>query len=246
MLATLTLIDFLNSREKAGAIWAGAVLVYVLCKDRSIAGSILRSLGTLFTPKLSLVWAAAAAYAAGLVLAAAVIGLWHTTAIKETLYWFLGTAVVLTGSALTTPSFDRTYAKRVAHKALRLTIIIEFLVNLYVMPLAAELVLVPLVAMFVMMQIVAESDPKLASVRTFLDRALMLIGVCLLAWVTVSALTDPRGLLTREHAEALMLVPVLTLAFLPFLYGMMRWSRWDTDRVMRRWRQKTHEERLAA
>jgi hypothetical protein len=246
VVSTLAVMQFLNSREKAGAIWAAAVLAHALTKNRSIAHSILRALGALFAPKLSLVWATAAAYAAGLVVAAYTAGLWHTTATKETVYWFVGTAAVLTGSALTTRSFRPDYAKRVAHKALRAAIIIEFLLNLYVLPLAAELVLVPLVAMFVMMQVVAANDPKLAPVRTFLDRTLMLIGLGLLAWVAVSALTDLRGLLTREHAESLLLVPAFTLAFVTFLYGVMMWSRWDTDRVMRRWQEGTSEEKLAA
>jgi hypothetical protein len=247
VLATLAVIDFMNSREKAGAIWGALVLGFILSKDRSIAGSILQVFRLIFCKKLSLVWAAAAAYAAGIVFAARAAGLWHTTAIKETVYWFVGTAAVLTGSALTSRRFDRAYAKRAAHKALRVTIIIEFLVNLYVMPLVAELVLIPLVALFVMMQVVAENDPKLASVRTFLDRTLVLIGLGLLVWVAESAVTDVRGLLRREHAESLLLIPAFTLAFVPFLYGMMRWSRWDTDRVMRRfWEEKEEEKKLAA
>jgi hypothetical protein len=190
----------------------------------------------MFAPKLSLLWALAAVYSAGLVFAAYAGGLWHTTAIKETVYWFLGTAAVLTGSAVSTRTFDRDYAKGLVRKALRATIVIEFLVNLYVMPFAAELVFVPLVALFVVMQVVAANDPKLANVKKFLDRVLVVIGIGVMAWVIVTAATDLHGLITREHAEGLLLAPCFTLAFVPFLYGMWRWSRWDQERIMRRWR----------
>ncbi len=233
----LALIDFLDSRQKAMVVWSVIVLAYVRRKDRSIGGSIVRVLRPMFAPKLSLLWALAATYSAGLVLAAYAAGLWHTSAIKETVYWFVGTAAVLTGGAIRTRNFDRDYAKRLARKALRVTIVVEFLVNLYVMPLAAELVFVPLVAMFVMMQVVAEHDPKVASVKKLLDRMLMLIGIGVMTWVIVSVATDLHGLLTREHAEGLLLVPAFTLAFVPFLYGMWRWSRWDQEHVMRRWRE---------
>lgn len=230
-------IDFPSSREKAMVIWCVLLSVYVWRKDNTIGAALLQVLRSMFAPVLSLLWAAAAAYCTGVVFAAHAVGLWHMTAIKETIYWFVGTGAVLTGSAITTHSFDRAFVKRLARKALRFTIIVEFLINLYVMPLAAELVLVPLVALFVIMQVVAENDPKLAAVKKFLDRALILTGGGIMVWVIASALTDLGGLLTREHAEGLLLAPAFTLAFIPFFYGMWLYGRWDLDRAMRRWRE---------
>jgi uncharacterized membrane protein HdeD (DUF308 family) len=235
-------IGFLDSREKATVLWTVVLLVYAWRKDHSIVPSLFRVLRSMFAAKLSLVWAVAAAYAATLVLAADEADLWDGTAIKATVYWFVGTAAVLTGNALTVRSFDRKYARRLLRKAVRFTIIVEFLLNLYVMPLAAELVFVPLIGLFVLMQVVAEHDPKLTNVKTFLDRTLMLVGFGLMTWVIVRVATDLHGLLTRENAERLLLPPAFTLAFVPALYGMWRWSQWDRERIMRRWR----EERLAA
>jgi hypothetical protein len=176
------------------------------------------------------------------VLAADATGLWHTTAIKETVYWFIGTAAVLTGNAMTTRDFGRDYAKRLARKALRIALVVEFLINLYPLPFIAELVLVPALALFVTAQVVAESDSKHLASKKLLDRMLLVMGFGLMMWVIVSAVTDLGGLLTRAHAEGLLLVPVFTLAFVPFLYGMWRWSRWDEERLMRPWR----NERAAA
>jgi hypothetical protein len=229
-------IEFLNSREKATLILGVVVLAYVWRKDHSIGGSIFQVLRSMLAPKLSLLWVATCIYSATIVYAAYAAGLWHTTAIKETIYWF-GTALILTGNAITTSSFDRAYAKRLARRALRVTLVIEFLVNLYVLPLLAELVLVPFVALFVGMQIVAEHDPNLASIKKFIDRTLILVGLGLMVWVIVRALTNLHGTLTREHAEVLLLVPAFSLALVPFLYAMWKWSRWDQERIMRRWRE---------
>lgn len=230
-------VDFLSSREKAMLIWGVVVTVYVWRKDNSIGGSLVGVLRSMFAPKLSLLWLAATTYCSAIVLAAKVAGLWPTTATKETIYWFLCTGAVLTGNVTTARSFDRAFVKQLARKALRLTIIVEFLVGVYVMPLAAELVVVPVVALFAMMQVVAENDPNLTSVKKLLDRISMLIGFGLMAWVIVSALTDLDALATRDHAEGLLLVPAFTLALVPFLYAVWKWSRWDQDRIMRRWRE---------
>jgi hypothetical protein len=74
-------------------------------------------------------------------------------------------------------------------------------------------------------------------VKRLLDRVLVIIGLSGMTWVLVEALTDLHGLLTREHAERLLLAPAFTLAFIPFLYAICRLSRWDQERTMRRWRQ---------
>jgi hypothetical protein len=233
----LAVIGFLNSRERATIIWGFLLMVYVWRKDDSIGSSFLQVFRSMLHPKLLTLWITTTAFTAGLVLTANAAGLWHTTAIKETVYWFFGSGAPLTGRAIAAKTFDRAYAKRLARSAVRFTLIIEFLVGLYVMPLAAELVLVPLVALFLMMQVVAENDPAHAAIKKLLDRVLMLIGIGGMTWVLVSALTDIDGLLTREHAERLLLAPAFTLAFLPFLYAIWRWSRWEQDRTMRRWRE---------
>jgi hypothetical protein len=231
----LAFISFLDSREKAILVWTLLLLAYVLRKDRSIASSMLGVLRSMFAPKLAVVWITAAAYCAALVVAADLVGLWHTSAIKETVYWFIGSGAVLTGGAMIARTFDEAYAHRIARNAVRFTLLVEFLVTLYVMPLAAELVLVPLIALILMVQVVAEHDPNAAAVKKLLDRTLALLGLGVLAWVSVRVVSDPHWLLTRQHAESLLLPPALTLAFVPFLYAMWRWSRWDHDRIMRRW-----------
>lgn len=227
---------FLNSREEAAIIWAAVLFGYLLHKDASIGRSLLTLMRDLFAPALSRIWVMAAGYTAGVVVAAHELGLWHPTATKETVYWFIGTGAVLTMNAMTTRDSGGDYAKQVVRKAIRFTIVTEFLVNLYVMPFVAELFVVPLITVFVLVQAYAERDAKLAPAKTFADATLTLIGSGIMIWVIVAAATDLHGLLSREHAEGLLVVPAMTLAFVPFLYAMWRWSKWQSDRLLRRWR----------
>jgi hypothetical protein len=233
----LAVVNFLNGREKATAVWVVVLLAYVWRKDHSLGRSMISVIRALFAWKLTILWVATALYTAAIIYAAYRVGLWHTTAIKETVYWFCGTGMVLVGAATTERSFDGNYAKRLFRKAIRFTLVIEFLVGVYVLPLLAELVLVPLIALLVGMQVVSEDNPELAPAKKVVDGILMLIGIAGISWVIASAVTDLHGLLTREYGERLVLAPALTLAFVPFLYGIWRWSRRDYERTMRRWRE---------
>jgi hypothetical protein len=132
----LAVVDFLNNREKALALWGVAFAVYVSIKSDGLGRQLLVLVRAALAPKIVLPSVVAAAYCTGLVFVCWRLGLWHETAIKETVYWFLGTALVLVGSAISAQEFDRAFATRLVNMAVRFTLIIEFLTGIYVMPLA--------------------------------------------------------------------------------------------------------------
>jgi hypothetical protein len=209
--------DFLNSREDALLLWTLLILGYLVYKDsRGIGALAWRSIPAFIMPKLALLFGSAALYSAGLVLLGERIGLWHTTALKETVYWFIGSAVILTARAVdATPSWG--YLRTVAHHAVSLTLIVTFLVNFYVFPLAAEMVFVFLVGSLTLgaaLSVTADMDPAAGRV---MNRGLIAIGVFLLVAFALRALFDPGDLFTRETTERFLIVPVLTLALAPYL-----------------------------
>lgn len=184
-------------------------------------------------------------YTAALVLVAQEIGLWHTSAIKETVYWYVGTGAVLASKAVAAKHFDREFVARTARTAVRFTILVEFLLSLYVLPFVWELFVIPILFAFLTMQIMADNVPNSTQVKKFSNMVLAVISFGLALYVIVSAVSDFNGLLTREHGEHLLLPPTLTLAFVPFLFLVWRWGQWDSARIMRRWRDDRDARRSA-
>lgn len=150
--------DFLNSREDAILFWAVASVGYAAYKDpQGVGGAFGGVLSALLQPKLLLRFGSALLYSAAVVYAAEEVGLWHTTALKATIYWFFGTGVVLVGEAITRGArSDREFLRRVLRRVIAVTVIVEFVVNVYALPFAFELVGVLVV--FVGMQVVVKHD----------------------------------------------------------------------------------------
>lgn len=237
MGSCLAVLDFLNSREKAALLWAIAVLAFATIKGEGVVFSFVNVVRAFLASKVLLMFCSAALYCAGIVLLAWWAGLWHTTGLKETVYWFLTGGFVLVGRAVThaAPS-DPGFYKKLLRDAVRFTFVVEFLVNLYVFPFLIELVLVPLILLFVGMQVVAAYDPSLAEAKKLFDGVLTTIGLLLLVYVTVEAIRDPGGLLSRENAETLLIAPVLTFAFVPLLWAWSWLSRREQDNLRERFR----------
>lgn len=214
-------LDFLTSREQAVLFWAAAGLLFVIGKDRGIVGGFASMAEFLARSwKLLVLFGSAALYAGILVYTAHRYELWHSSSAKETVYWFLGTAVVLAGNTadLTRkPHFLRDLIVKVAGVGF-LAVVMEFAINYYTFHFLVEVVLVFLITVSAVAQGVA-TQPDHAQVRAACRWTLAVIGSVLIAVTAVRALADLHGLLTRANVEALLISPVFTLAFIPFLYA---------------------------
>ena len=222
----LQLFDLLNSREQAALVWivVGAGLAF--WKVPGIGAQLVVLTRSFLAPKLLLgIWIPATAFAVGVVYLASRFGIWHETSLRETLYWYVGVALVLAGSA--TQASDIGQFRKLFGRVFKVTIAIEFLVNLYVFPLAVELVVIPLAILLVGMQVVAERDPKLAPARNLVTFVLASLGVVTLAFVFTSGVRDLDGLLTWVHFEQFVVPLALTVAFVPFVYLVALWSTYE-------------------
>jgi hypothetical protein len=229
--------DFLNSREDAIVIWSAAILAFVFYKDfRGIGGSMLGVLRALLQRKLLLLFGSALVYSAAIVYLAREVGIWHAPALKVTIYWFIGTAIILAGNAVTEGARDRrAYLRKVLGRLLAATIVIEFVVGVYALPLAVEIVCVGLLFVFTAMQALALHDATMpADTKRFIDGVLIAVGVLYLGYFVIRVVGDVDGFLTRKNAEDFLVPPLLTVALVPFLLGAAWISHREQEALRRR------------
>jgi hypothetical protein len=219
LLSTLAVIDFLKPREKAWLIWLLAVVAFAVYKGgRDIGRSTWAVVSAAAHPKVLLLVGIAAVYSAGVVYLASMLGLWHTSATKETVYWFFGTGLAVVGNATGMSPTDPDFVRKLVGRAIRWTIVVEFLV-------------IPVIIVFVALQAYTQYQPTEAAVRKFIDGVLLVIGLALLLYGAVQVLSDPGGFWTREHAEGFLVAPALTVTLVPMLFLVAWYSRRELEAV---------------
>jgi hypothetical protein len=233
-LHALTL-PFLNSREKAALVWLVITAVFVARHPGSGLGiAIANVLRSALLSKLVVLWLVATAYSVPLVYLAWRIGLWHPSASKETIYWFVGSQLPTVGAALSSHA-QRAFVLRIMRRTLRWTILVEFFVSFFVFPLLIELVLVPVVILIAVMPVL-RSDPETDARAKWASNWLQVrLGVLLLVWAGYHLVVDPGSLFNREVGETFVLAPILTLASLPLFLAWSWYSEREQKMLHRRW-----------
>ena len=207
----------LNNREIAAAFWLAAFAVFVLAR-RDTRGIAVGVVGVLLHRVILLSLAALAAWVVLVALLGSRLGLWTPDLVKDTALWFLTFAVVRL-FRMTNVGKDRHPFRDMILDPLAATALVEFITNLYVFPLPAEVVLIPMVTILVLLALVAGYQ-KVPYVKGIANAALAVIGIAILS-ISAFDLVTRWPTLDVAHQVRLLVLPVwLTAATAPYLYAM--------------------------
>jgi uncharacterized membrane protein len=107
-------------------------------------------------------------------------------------------------------------------------VFIQFLVNTYTFSLPVELALVPLVAVVVTLDTLAQAQQQYSAVARLTRVLLALIGLAVVLSAVVRAVADYRALGSFATARRVLLPLLLSVSFVPFIYLLMLAAAYDT------------------
>jgi hypothetical protein len=140
---------------------------------------------------------------------------------------------VITADAIEKSPKGFGYLRKTLLRGVGLTIVAEFVVNLYVLPLFYELLLVPILLWLTYAQVAGKED---ATKRQLAETVAVYLGLFVIGYVAIKAATNLDGFLARETLERLLVAPALTVAFVPFLAGLGWIVRREQENLRRQFR----------
>lgn len=158
------------------------------------------------------------------------IGVWDTSLLKITIFWIFGGAVVMFSNS-TKIGKDEEFLRRTLLEIFGLAAIISFISNFYSLPLGVELVMVPLVLMFAGMSVLAPYKPEYKSIRVFSNGVLIFLGLGALLLSVYKTILNLNEFITPETFKEFAVPILLSLMFLPFIYFLSFYSRWEQKRI---------------
>jgi hypothetical protein len=224
----------LDHREQA-LLFGSVLLIVGALAIKDVRRGVPGILKILVTPPLGPLLLIGVIYVGAIVVLAAALGLWTMPLLGLTVTWAIGTGGFMFFTANDAVS-DPEYFAKALRRSIRWTLILEFLVALYVFDLLLEVLLLPVLLVVATLAAFVEDNPEYAQVKRMLDVVLGVFGFALIGHAIWSIATDFGSFWTVENLMRLVLPAALTIAFLPYAYFLRAYIRREQRRFDRRWR----------
>lgn len=213
-----------NNREIALLFWiALIVLAVLLSKLRKSLVPILKILtGKMFLTIFSLI----GAYLYGIILLLKNLEVWQTSNLKDVLFWLFSVGLVLVFKINDAKS--NAYFKGIFLSAIKWTILLEFIVNLYSFSLFKEIIILPILVFLVMTQAVVEMVEKHKVVSTFLQNVIAIAGLTIFSYSLYKTFVSFDDVLTFQNLVSFLLPSTITVLFIPFVYFLALYSTYES------------------
>ncbi len=209
------LVHSLNNREIAGALWIVILLGAALLKSSRVRDATLHLLSAMWSKAIVLSAIGMMAYVVGVVLALRALHFWGPGLLKDTVVWTAGVGVTLLFAAT---GVDDRFFRRAIRRTVTVTAVIEFAANLHVFAVWVEILVMPAVLFVVLLKTVADTDRRYELVAKVLQWPLLIYGAVVIAYSIRAVVRDPGSLLSLPALRTFFLTPVLTVAYVPFIY----------------------------
>jgi hypothetical protein len=170
----------LDNRETATVLWV-AIVAVVIGLNKGIRVPVLGIVREALRPVFVACFACFWVYMAGVVWIGSQLSLWRSGQLKPTILWFVlsGPAMLFNFERVSTDHqfFRRSFIAMIGSAAL-----IEFVMNLSVMNLLAEILLQPVIVTLSILSIVAASNERHKRVRKSIAFLLAFVGFSLLSY----------------------------------------------------------------
>lgn len=212
----LEYINILSNREKALLVWILIVLIAMMF-GKEIRKSIFGVFKALFVKQILAILGLFGLYVFVSVSLLKILGFWDASLLKDTILWAFGAFVIM---FKVDKAKDRNHFTDLIKDSIKWAVIFEFLVAFYTFSFRTELILIPVLVFTGMLQATASFDPKHKQVEEILKKFVSFIGIIIIGYVIFKTYNQYKDLLSIAQLKTFLLPIVLTVLFLPFVYGL--------------------------
>lgn len=214
-----------NNREIALIFY---VLIFILwtLKQKEIRGSFFGVIKALFAKQIFISILCLLIYITSVIYGLSLISFWKFNLIKDTIYWTFGTGFILMMSS-NKALYDENYFKKFIRENIKLLMILEFILGLYVFGIVTEFILMPIVIFLSVLLGYTEVYEQHKKVKIFLQKIFLTIGLFYTIYSFLEIYQNFKGFATIDNLRTLLFPAVMTILFLPFAYFYVLYTHYE-------------------
>lgn len=213
------LLNIFSSREIALFVWFLIFLIFI-SRTKAVRHSMGAVIKALCKKKLILTFGSLIIYVLIVVSGFYCLGFWDISLLKDTCFWILFSGFLFFMDI--DKSRETSYLSKLVRNSFKFTIIVEFICNFYTFNLISELIIIPVILIFTILQVYSEysstknpEDKKVATLSKNILGGIGLVGICYVFYKTI---IEYELLFTCANLKSFLLPIVLFVLTIPYFY----------------------------
>ena len=213
-----------NNREIALLFWIALIVMALLLSK--LRKSLVPIFKILTSKMFLIIFSLIGAYLYGIILLLQNLEVWQSSNLKDVLFWLFSVGLILVFKINEAKS--NAYFKGIFLSAIKWTIVLEFIVNLYSFSLLTEIIILPVLVFLAMTQAVAEMDEKHKVVSKFLQNVIAIAGLLIFSFSLYKTVINFDAVSTFQNLVVFLLPSTITILFIPFVYFLALYSTYES------------------
>lgn len=218
------ILDSFSTRDIALFIWI-LIAVILMLFSKNIRNSMFGFLKALFIKEFILILFLFIIHTLFYIFVLHKVNLWHMSLLKDTIFWMFGFGCV---SMFNVNDLNKNSDfRKLLIEVLKWTVVIEYFVNFFTFSLTKEIIILPILVWFSMMQVFASYKEEHKPVEKMMKFIIGCFSIFIFFFSLYKTVTNSSDFFTIDNLKTFLLPVILSITFLPFLYGFNLFVKYE-------------------
>ncbi len=210
------ILNIFSNRELSVLLWLSIFTIYAI-KNEQFRKSLINVIKIATKKSFLFIYVLLAIYLTPIVIYLIRLESWST---KDFIIWLFAIAFVLMVNISNARDQSTRYFTKIIINGIKLTILVEFVINFYSFGFITELIFFPILVLIIAVNAFSETDKKYDIVSNVLQNILAIIGLMLVSYTLYRTVINLDGLFNYTTIKAFLFPIILTTYYIPFLYSL--------------------------
>ncbi|HQO56724.1 MAG TPA: hypothetical protein PK321_10395 [Clostridia bacterium] len=218
-------MEIFSTREIVSFIYISIFIFFALL-HKKIRISLIEVIKAACTPKLAIPFVLMLLYACIIIGVLCKSSLWDWIFIKDIIIWVLFAGVPVCFNAVRT-KIEEHYFRHMLTDNLKFTALVEFFTGTFTFCFLAELIIQPVIAFFILLQIVSNTKKDYNTINRLLNWIIAILGFVILGFTIKTAINEYKKVNSMQTIISFCLPLFLSLLYLPFAHCFAVYAKYE-------------------
>lgn len=214
-----------STREIASLIYILIFLLYILTRKK-IRNSAVKVIKAACTPKLFIPFIVMLLYASIIVIILTKLSFWNWIYLKDIIIWVLFAGVPVCFNAVSN-TIEEHYFRNMIVDNIKFAALVEFFTGTFTFSLVIELIILPVLTIFILLQAVSECKDEYKSVHKVFDWIVAISGFLILGFTIETAISSYKSIEGTQTLVSFCLPLIFSLLYLPIAHGFAIYAKYE-------------------